>query len=178
MWPWPLNGALGWPEMSFVETRDYRSDGVRKERTGWRDARLSERHRDWGFNCPAADLDFLMAEYNKGLPVGLVEYKHHFRSFPKNFDHPTYRALSALCNDHGAWKNGEFVQDPLPFLIARYWPEIWGFCVVPVNDMASSFFWKEEYLSEYDFVRRLYLLRRLTLTKAIQGNLNTILPTE
>jgi hypothetical protein len=27
------------------------------------------------FNCPAVDLDFVMAEHNHGLPVALIEYK-------------------------------------------------------------------------------------------------------
>ncbi len=31
---------------------------VRQERTGWRDEKISQRHREWGYNCPAVDLDF------------------------------------------------------------------------------------------------------------------------
>lgn len=46
------------------------------ERSGWRDMELSGRHRIWGFNCPAVDLDFLMVEYNLGIAIAVVEYKH------------------------------------------------------------------------------------------------------
>jgi hypothetical protein len=47
---------------------------VRPERTGWRDRALSERHRRWGWNCPAIDIDFL--EFHGGEPVALIECKH------------------------------------------------------------------------------------------------------
>lgn len=47
---------------------------VRPERTGWRDRALSERHRQWGWNCPAMDIDFL--EFHNGEPVALLECKH------------------------------------------------------------------------------------------------------
>src|SRR5262245_54940974 len=98
----------------------YSADGVRKERTGWRDAEISQRHRMWGFNCPAVDLDFLMVEYNIGKPVGLVEYKHYCAAFP-NVQHATYRALAELAD-----------VAMLPFVIAFYWPAIWAFVVHPV----------------------------------------------
>ena len=39
---------------------------VRQERSGWRDMRLSERHRRWGWNCPAVDLDHLRS---LGIPL-------------------------------------------------------------------------------------------------------------
>ena len=47
----------------------------RRERSGWRDLALSERHRDWGFHCPAVDLDFVLVEYDQSEPVALIEYK-------------------------------------------------------------------------------------------------------
>ena len=72
--------------------QSYKTNGVRAERTGWRDQALSDRHREWGFNCPSVDLDFLMVEYNIGLPVALVEYKNE-RAWMPDFRHATYRAL-------------------------------------------------------------------------------------
>jgi hypothetical protein len=45
---------------------------VKKERSGWRDLELSGRHRRWGWDCPAVDLDFLFLEYDKGKAVALV----------------------------------------------------------------------------------------------------------
>ena len=47
---------------------------VKEERSGWRDEMLSQRHRDWGFNCPAIDIDFLLIEYNSAKVKALVEY--------------------------------------------------------------------------------------------------------
>lgn len=56
---------------------------VKQERAGWRDLALSKRHREWGFHCPAVDIDFLMVEYSKKTPVALVEYKG--RKLPEGF---------------------------------------------------------------------------------------------
>ena len=137
------------------------------ERTGWRDEAISRRHREWGFNCPAVDLDFLVAEYNIGKPVGLIEYKHYKAQIP-NLLHPTYRALTALAD---GYKDGG-----LPFLIAFYWPDLWAFRVIPVNECAKKHFDMDEDLSETDFVRRLYRLRSLTLTAHLMKVLNTELP--
>lgn len=140
---------------------------VRPERTHWRDQRISLRHRDWGYNCPAVDLDFLVAEYNVGKPVALAEYKH-FRARVPSLLHPTYRALTALADG--------YTDKPLPFFVAFYWPDIWAFKITPVNDVAKEHFANDERLSEYEFVRRLYRLRRLVLTQEIADKLNHQLP--
>jgi hypothetical protein len=137
------------------------------ERTGWRDESISRRHREWGFNCPAVDLDFVVAEYNIGKPVGLVEYKHYMAQIP-NVLHPTYRALTALAD---GYKEG-----PLPFLIAFYWPDVWAFKITPVNEYAKGHFYIGEMLTELEFVRRLYKLRSLVLTDYLMKRLNNILP--
>ncbi len=97
------------------------------ERTGWRDKEISLRHRAWGFNCPAVDLDFLMVEYNLGKAVAMVEYKH-FKACMPNLNHASYRAIMDVANNHNP--------DPLPFLLAFYWPEQWAFRAYPVNDQA------------------------------------------
>lgn len=134
------------------------------ERTGWRDERISERHRHWGFNCPAVDLDFLVVEYNLGLPVALVEYKH-FQATTPNLNHPTYRAIKRLA---------EF--SDLPFLIAFYWPEYWAFKVTPVNDVAAETYRPEVVLTERQFVQSLYHIRKLKIEEHVYKALNTELP--
>lgn len=144
-------------------------DGTRGERTGWRDGAISGRHREWGFNCPAVDLDFLVAEYNVGKPVALIEYKHCHARRPV-YDHPTYRALTDLADN--------YAPGPLPFLVAFYWPEVWAFRPIPLNQIAKDHFRHGEVLCERDFVRILYRLRRLTLTRELEGKLNTTLPSE
>ena len=50
----------------------------RQERSGWRDEAISRRHRLWGVNCPAADLDsWIVCEYDQKKVVALIEYKEH-----------------------------------------------------------------------------------------------------
>jgi hypothetical protein len=141
-------------------------DGVKQERTGWRDERISARHRDWGFNCPGVDLDFLVAEYNVGRAVAVIEYKHHKAEIP-DANHPTILALRDLAEDRRV---------PLPFLIVRYWPGIWAFQVAQLNEIAEANFTLDEAMCERDFVMRLYKLRRLRLTEHLDGTLNTALP--
>lgn len=139
------------------------SDGTRLERTGWRDQGISNRHRQWGFNCPCVDLDFLVAEYNVGKPVALVEYKHYMARQP-TLDHATYRALSALADNYN--------EGGLPFLVAFYWPDIWAFRVLPVNEIAKKYFKPMEEFTEFEFVVKLYHLRRLTIAKELEGKLS------
>lgn len=130
---------------------------VRPERNGWRDEEISRRHRTWGWNCPAVDLDFVMCEYNHAKPCALVEYKHaKFTSIDIN--HPTYRALAALAD---GYRNG-----PLPAFIAIYDPETWAFKVICMNDTAREHFGEREFrvLTEQEFVRDLYAMRKLVLT--------------
>lgn len=138
---------------------------VRQERTGWRDQKISERHRMWGYNCPAVDLDFLVVEYNVGKPVGLVEYKHEGAAMP-NFNHPTYRALSELANAAN-----------LPFLIAFYNNTQWWFKVFPVNTRAKAIFTSSETLSEKEYVTALYKMRSRIIELAVLNKLNTAKPT-
>ena len=139
-------------------------DRVRAERTGWRDQKISQRHRLWGFNCPAVDIDFLVVEYNVGKPVAIVDYKHYQASAP-DLSHPTYRALLELA---------DIAQ--LPFLIAFYWPESWAFKITPVNEFARAHFADNEMLTERDYVERLYKLRRLVLAKHLKDTLFDVLP--
>jgi hypothetical protein len=144
----------------------FSDDGTRQERTGWRDESISKRHREWGWNCPAVDLDFLMVEYNLGLPIGLIEYKHYKAAEP-NIKHATYRALCALADGY---------RDPLPFLIAFYWPDNWAFQVLPINETAKKHFKHAEALSEYDFVYRLYRIRDYLLNEKVGRDLKRDLP--
>jgi hypothetical protein len=137
------------------------------ERTGWRDERLSLKHRQWGFDCPAADVDLLLVEYHIGVPVGLVEYKH-FKARIPDFQHPTMRAFTLLAD--------KYSDGPLPFIVAVYWPDIWAFRIIPVNECAKQHFYENEKLSEAEFVKRLYRMRSLVLTEHLMKSLNTTLP--
>lgn len=137
---------------------------VRQERTGWRDEKISNRHRQWGFNCPAVDLDFLMVEYNLGKPVALVEYKHEGAA-PPNLRHATYRALVELAN-----------LASLPFYIAFYNNEAWWFKIIPVNDRAKELYKPNQGMSELEYVASMYALRRQVVEQEVMANLNTARP--
>ena len=128
----------------------------RTERTGWRCQAISERHGAWGYNCPCVDLDFVVCEYNHGLPVALIEYKDKHAK-PPDITHPTYKALKALADGYAS--------GPLPFLIAVYCPDEWWFQVYPVNEAAKTFYAGRTLLSEKRFVKSLYLMRCKTLNK-------------
>lgn len=147
--------------------QQYSPDGVRQERTNWRCQEISARHRVWGFNCPAVDLDFLAVEYNLGKPVALVEYKHYSAAKPV-YKHPTYAALAALANGYS--------EGALPFLLTFYWPESWTFEVHPLNRAAAQWFEVAGILSERDYVRALYAIRRKTLTDHLEKVLISSVP--
>ena len=54
----------------------YDENGVRqREAKEWRDEWISERHRTWGYELPATDIDFMLVEYTGDRPVALIEYK-------------------------------------------------------------------------------------------------------
>ena len=128
------------------------NDGTKGEKTGFRDEALSLRHRSYGFNCPAVDIDLLMIEYDLAAPVGLVEFKYHLM---KNIDlaHPTYRAIAELCS---GYRNA-----PLPFFLSRYWDNPWMFEVTPVNDAARRVVRHDKtMMDEVNWVTLLYYLRR------------------
>lgn len=129
------------------------------------DRMLSERHHDfWGDECPAVDLDFLMCEYNHGIAVTIVDYKHFSADIAKT-NSATFNTLSELYGpDH----------NQLPFFVARYWPETWAFKLLPVNEAAKGtvrrisegrFDGEQEIpLTEQQYVTFLYRLRKDALT--------------
>lgn len=122
---------------------------------------LSDRHRIyWGDNCPSTDLDFLMCEFNKGVPVAIVDYKWYGADLNRT-NSATYSALSELYGADGA---------QLPFFVARYWEDTWAVKLLPVNAAARSAVQRilsepppgvrEIPLTEQQYVGFLYRLRR------------------
>lgn len=141
---------------------------------------LSDRHRKWGDDCPMVDLDFLMCEYNHGVPVAIVDYKFHAAEITQTSVR-TYETLSGFYDvDH----------NQVPFFIARYWPDAWAFKVKPINEAASAFFTRtmpdlaassSEWMSmtEQQFVQLLYRLRKDALDIRDQRyveRLNQVMP--
>lgn len=122
---------------------------VAAERTGWRDLALSQRHRLWGWNLPAVDLDFPMLEYCFARPCGLVEYKNEHAA-PIKPNHPTFRAMTEWCN-----------LAKLPFFVTRYASNFSWWKPTPLNDYAIKFCRQQEILSEKEWVALLYRIRNL-----------------
>jgi len=120
---------------------------VAPERTGWRDMNLSERHRLWGWDCPAVDLDFLFLEYDKGRAVAIVEYKHE-RARPQMPLHPTYQAMTDLAD-----------RASIPFFGCRYKEDFSQFMVIPLNANAKSLLSEKTPMSEAGWVSFLYQVR-------------------
>lgn len=128
---------------------------VRAERSGWRDRALSLRHRDWGWDCPAVDIDFLMLEYDNSKPAALVEYKHE-RAKQAKSTHPSYKAMRALCDS-----------SQIPLLAVRYTQDLSSYLVVPLNAKASVFIPNRRPMTELEYVTLLYAIRNRTLPPEI-----------
>ena len=99
----------------------------------------------------------MVAEYNYGKPVALIEYKEK-RAAPPSLDHPTYRALIALADG--------YIHGPIPCVIVFYCSEKWWFKILPLNQAAKD--WcghiEGETITEKRFVTGLYKLRKKTLS--------------
>jgi hypothetical protein len=132
---------------SKLVPRDLPQPEVKQERTGWRDLALSRRHRLWGWDCPAVDLDFLFLEYDKGKAVAIVEYKHE-RAPQQWASHPTYRAMIDLGT-----------RADVPVFAARYADDFTWWRVVPLNDMAKVYLPEPCTMTERQWVTFLYRVR-------------------
>ncbi len=134
---------------------------VRPERTGWRDEALSQRHRRWGWDCPAADLDFLFLEYDRGKAVAIVEYKNEHAA-PQYACHPTYMAMIDLGNKAG-----------LPVFACRYSDDFTKWKAVPLNDKAREFLSERKTLTEQGWVRLLYSICGYDIPQEVLNGIHT-----
>ena len=120
---------------------------VKPERSGWRDEKLSRRHRKWGFNCPMVDIDLLALEYDAGRPSAVVEYKHE-KAPPQFPSHASYRAIGWLATAAS-----------VPFMAVRYSDDLDRFRVVPLNSHAKAYLSGSALMTEREYVGLLYRLR-------------------
>lgn len=120
---------------------------VRQERSGWRDQALSLRHREWGWDCPATDLDFVMLEYDQGIAEAVIEYKHEYAKLadPKS---ASFRALKDLGNRAG-----------IPVFGVRYAADFSWFLVVPLNPLAKNILPVRRTINESQYIHFLYSIR-------------------
>jgi hypothetical protein len=138
---------------------------VRQERTHWRDEQISTRHRLYGWDAPALDVDFLMVEYDSGKPSALVEYKA-YGAKAVNVEHPSYRAIRVLAD-----------AARIPFLVAFYGAQDhWWYYVIPVNHIARRYVEVSRYFSERGYVELLYRVRGKPAPQDVLSKLNTFQP--
>lgn len=136
---------------------------VRPERTGWRDEALSRRHRAYGFDCPAADVDFVLIEFDRAEPAALIEYK----AFPAQWS-PQSAGITAIR------RLAERAQ--LPFFVAIYWTEPFAYEVHPANARALALLGELRHMSEQEYVRFLYRLRGRWIQQEILNGLDNERP--
>lgn len=134
---------------------------VRPERTGWRDEALSRRHRRWGWDCPAVDIDFLFLEYDHGKASAIVEYKNEHAA-PQYASHPTYQAMIDLGNRAG-----------IPVIACRYADDFSVWKVVPLNDVAKKHIPNRLELDEQGWVKLLYKIRGYEVPQGVLEGINT-----
>lgn len=126
---------------------------MRKIDSGWRDAGLTAWHESRGIGCPAPGMTFVMVEYDRGEPVGIVNYIRRGEALPRGED--VVRAYAGFGELSGP--NG-----PLPFLTAVYDPYNWAKTLYAHNPAARALMpydQKMNQVSEYDFAAILYRMR-------------------
>jgi len=120
---------------------------VPDERTFQRDMKLLLRHRQWGFNIPAVDIDFL--EYDNRKSVALIEYKRasDLAECNPNLTDANLQALVDL---------GDRASIPV---FCTFYKSLKWYRVFPVNEIAKQKGPPEGILSEYKYVDFLYWLK-------------------
>jgi len=119
---------------------------VRPERSGWRDIGVLLRHRAYGFDCPATDID-LLVEFDNASPVALIELKS-WKANLRNTSKSTYHALARLGDRAG-----------IPAFVVVYASDYSTFIVAPLNSIAKKIFSRPRKLTETEYVTFLYRLR-------------------
>jgi hypothetical protein len=127
---------------------------VRAERTGWRDWRISLRHKCWGFDCPAVDIDFPMIEYDRGRCMAFVEYKHECSAMLSKEEIEKNRSFQAMTHLGN--------QAQVPVLLVKYANDFSWFRVFPLNYVAKFFIPKCAEMGEREYVELLYKMRHST----------------
>jgi hypothetical protein len=155
------------------------AEGIRQESTGWRDQWISQRHRAWGWDCAATDIDGIgtqdvlkadtFLEYYHYQPVALFEYK-------------TYGSLEQLGldkvkRDHEPVKRLATMAG-IPSFIVGYDSQAVQFQVHPTNQVAQDFTvgdWRfgdlPRTMSEERYVGLLYRLRGIKMPEDLRNRL-------
>ena len=127
------------------------------ERTGFRDdLALNDRHRLWGDNVPAVDIDWLLVEYDRRVPVALIDYQHAAGSLDAKLGGSNLEAFTRLADMAG-----------LPAFVVRY-RQPWEFSPYGLNDIALGVMPDARRLDEESYVRWLYRLRGRRMPESVR----------
>ena len=129
---------------------------VKREIHGIRDLGFSQRHRLYGWDLPAVDIDFLLIENSYSKPVALVEYKHE-NVKELDLNHPSFKAIAHLAN-----------AAKIPAIVAIYKADYSEFKLFGLNIYAIKYTTTtHNILSEFEYVSLLYRLRKKALPNDI-----------
>ena len=117
------------------------------ERSGWRDEAISRKHREWGRDVPAVDIDFLMAEYDQAEPVAIIEYKQE-NAKPIPAKDANLRTIARLADKAG-----------IPAFVVRYAEDLSWFKARALNDLGKQMQPAAATYSEAEYVKFLYEMR-------------------
>jgi hypothetical protein len=137
----------------------------RSERTNWRDLDLSNRHRMWGADTPAVDID-LFLEYDDGTAAAIVEYKFIHAKVQRTSE-STMRGLLSLGVEN---PKGSGVYRPIPVFGCRYTKDPWTFRVTALNSAARMLIPSPLTMTESEWVKLLYTLRGRSMPSVPRGH--------
>lgn len=133
---------------------------IPEERSFHRDIGLLVRHRQWGFNMPAVDIDFL--EYDERKSIALVEYKRSLdlANSKPNLADSNLQALIDLAD-----------RASLPVFCTFYSPNYNWYRAFPVNGIAEQQAPPDRVLSEYEWVDFLHWLKGRQIPEYLEQKL-------
>ena len=126
---------------------------------------LSQRHRTWGEQVPATDVDLFLIEYDFRRAVALIEYKD---DSPRPLSYSERTSMAAI-RDVGD-------RARLPFYLVRYRARDWTFIVHAENPLAHETLPDVlgRRLSELEYVEFLYRLRGREVPDIVVPNLSRV----
>ncbi len=131
---------------------------VKQENLGWRDESISRRHRLYGYNLPCVDIDFMVIEYLRNMPVAIIDYKHERAIIDANNLSSGVQAQVNLAN-----------MAKLPAFVVQYEENFKWFWIIPLNSFAKDIVHKvttydDLEVNEERYIKFLHYLRGVKMT--------------
>ncbi len=126
-----------------------------------RDAIISQRHRNWGIDCPAMDVDFMLIEYDRLKAVAIIDYKHENSTI--NTNSAGARVMANLADRAGicayivVYGHSEYDKNGL-WAAPTENSDMW-FQVIALNAEAMEHQPRKQKLTEVEYVSWLYEAR-------------------